>query len=1510
MKRTTTQALCLAAGLALSAATLSASGIDNARRAVPRGSGGIAITAATPAEGHATTHVRQIKPAPAGFTAPRQARTAAPEASVLAAPSMKAPGRRPLYGNVVYADSWTDASRAGIYRIPTGPGEFVPVHTSAEMTGENAVMTPSAYWLTYIFQGMFGDFQRVALYDPADWSQTADNVVQNEFDAAALAYDTATATTYGSFRSGNEYYFGTLNTQTNTVTQTGTSRPQGLTSMAADGAGQLYATTTDGAFVKVDKTTGVTTTVATIGLVSAYNTSGAIDPGAGIYYYAYTTDAASALYAIDLATGAANKLYDMPDGQNIVGMWTGAPEGTANAPGTVDNLTVTLAGAALSATVEFDMPGTLYDGTPATGAMTWTVKVDGTQAASGTANAGAHVSATVTVSAQGNHTVEAYATNSAGQGPVQAVSRWFGTDNLTAIPTPALSADGQLATLTWEAPRAVNGGFIDPAKLKYNVTRMPDGNAVATGITATSFTETLPQTDGLSRLYYDVTVVYDGAASDPVSSNQIILGHRDVPYTETFDTYGCFDYMTVINGNGDNRSWQWQDLYGPGSNAMLQYGTADHDDWLILPPVRLDRGAFYELSLDVWVQDENFPERMEVCIGTSPLPSAMTTVIIPAATYNNVSDNTLTLTEYFVPQSAGDYYIGIHATSAAERAYQLHVDNVAVARGINAAAPKAVTGLTATPGEYGALTAEIAFTAPDTDMSEKPITALTRVDIYRGETRIGSVTPAPGARASFTDTQAVHGDNTYRVVAVAGDMEGEPATVTCFVGIAAPRQVQNVKVTRGADTGEVRLTWDRVTHDVNGMGLRDDQVTYDVYRIEDEHQRVIASDITVNEASERICAADAPQQFVVYQVKAYTRYGSAPETEADIIPVGKPDGVPFVESVAGGHLSHDWAQQLPEENGEYWQTAYDNYIEGISAVDLDGGYMAMSASFIGYEGTLMSGNIAIPADIVNPGLSFYYFNYDSNNYIDVLINDGNGFVKLMTVTLDGSDAQDGWARKVIPLDAYKGKTVQIAFRGVIAHTNIIALDAISIDTMPASDLTPREFMLPESVAANEPFDITLKVENVGSARAEGYTVTLWRDGEAVETQQGPAIDPSTSHTFVFHQVADIFSEGYTEYHATVDYAADEVTANNTSRVVGVAVKMPNTPTIDDLRARRDGTSVSLTWSEPDIESMTPEAITDGVEDYVPFSIGLPGSVVEGDDMGAWSVIDGDGTTTYTLSGTPFPNSGAEMSFIVFNGYILGVEGTHGGDQMFMSFNPYDIVSENPVRTDDWLISPELYGGAQTIRFYARSMNAQFLETMEMYWSTGGTAREDFTKAGEVKQVSADWTEYTFDVPEGARRFALRNVSYDMFALCIDDITYIPADAGAGNLTVTGYNLYRDRVRLNDTPVTELAWTDTDVPAGEHIYHVTVVYSNGESCPSNGARVAAALDGVAAEAVTVTGGAGVITVTGADGLAVTVCTPDGRVTARTTGTAATTAIPAAPGVYIVTAGPVTVKTAVR
>lgn len=991
---------------------------------------------------------------------------------------------------------------------------------------------------------------------------------------------------------------------------------------------------------------------------------------------------------------------------------------------------------------------------------------------------------------------------------------------------------------------------------------------------------------------------------------------QQLPYTQDFNSEGCFDGFTVLNLNGDHYQWEWNKYDYPRQDescARLHYGDSRHDDWLITPGFNLVAGQYYEISFDVYAQNARYPEEMEVFAGAGITAEAMTIELVPATTYDNDPDNILTVTKMFTVPSDGVYHIGFHGISSDKTAYFLNVDNIKVAKGISAGAPAAVTGLTLTPGEYGALTAKIDFTAPKTLMDGGELTSLSRVEIQRGGVKIGEVSPipAPGETATFTDSEAPHGENTYTVIPYNGDNPGEPASATGFIGISKPLQVANVKVLRGSDTGEVKITWERVTRDINGMELLDDQVTYDVYRIEDEHQRVIASETNLCEATERLCAPDAPQQFVVYQVKAFTRYGSADETESYPVPVGRISSLPFIESIPEGHLSQDWAQQLPAENGEYWQNVPDSYIDGINSADEDGGYLAMASSFTGYEGTLISGNIDIPADIANPGLSFYYWNYASGNYIDVMVNKGEGFTKLLTVTLDGSDAQDGWARKVIPMEAYKGKIIQVAFRGVIAQTNILALDAITIDRLPAHDLTARELIMPQTVKTNEPFTVTVKVENVGSLKAEDYTVTLYRDNVAVATKPGQPVEPSTSCTVTFDTEVGVFSDSSTEYHAEVDYADDEVTGNNASRTAFVDILLPATPVVTDLAATSENATVRLSWSHPDLESVVPAGITDDVEEYVPFSIGLPGSVLATDDMGQWSVIDGDGATTYVLDGNPFPNSGGAMSFVVFNATVLGIQGTRSGHQMFMSFNPYDIVSEQPVKTDDWLISPELYGGAQTVKFFARSMHAQFPETMEMWYSLSGRDREDFIKAGEIAKVSADWTEYSFDVPEGAKHFALRNVSYDMFALCIDDISYIPVDPVSGNLTVDGYNIYRDKTKLNIEPVTETAYTDLSPLTGDHTYHVTVAYTSGESAPSNAARVSSSVENVSAAETSVTIHAtnGAITIDGARGAKAYVHTLDGRRVASVN-VNGKTAIAASPGIYIVKVGDTVAKVMVR
>ncbi len=65
---------------------------------------------------------------------------------------------------------------------------------------------------------------------------------------------------------------------------------------------------------------------------------------------------------------------------------------------------------------------------------------------------------------------------------------------------------------------------------------------------------------------------------------------------------------------------------------------------------------------------------------------------------------------------------------------------------------------------------------------------------------------------------------------------------------------------------------------------------------------------------------------------------------------------------------------------------------------------------------------------------------------------------------------------------------------------------------------------------------------------------------------------------------------------------------------------------------------------------------------------------------------------------------------------------------------------------------------------------------------------------------------------------------------VDNVTM---GADTNNRALLGYNLYMDGTAVNgDTPITETTYTQTDIPAGNHVWVVTAVYTTGESVPSN------------------------------------------------------------------------------
>ncbi len=1461
-------------------------------------------------EGHSAhvSHTRSIRQVPDGSRQFAQKKIRGTEFAGLSAPRMiveaNAPGRRPLYGLVTFAKSWSNYDKAGIYQVPTGSGsEFVPVSTSADMAGENAVMAGDMFWLQHITKNMFGTFQWGAVYDPSTWTCTADNVIITEFDARSLAYDPSSRVVYGCFRqAGGTYAFSILDIQTNKLTSVADLGQEGFTSMAFDSEGQLYATTTSGTFGKVDKVTGIMTAISMAIPVSTYNTSAAIDPSAKCYYYAQINDAEAALYSIDLATGSSVKLYDMPDGQNILGLWVGEDLAAAGAPAQADNVAVEFGAGALSGTVSFDMPATLYDGTPATGQLGYKVRFNDNQVAAGTAAPGDHVSEPVTVPSVGSYTVEVIVSNEAGDSPAATIVRWIGYDDLLPIVSPKLTLASGSLHLQWVAPEAANGGFVDASSITYTVTRYPDETVVATGGTATQFEEPAPASDELTLIHYTVTVDYNGTHAAPVASNAVVNGAIAPPYTQNFDVESSPQFFTIVDANTDGYTWAWS-----SGSMRARYSSVDMDDWLMLPPMRLKRGEFYEVSFKVWAESTKYPEKIALYAGDAPMSSSMVEELMAPTAVTVDGEHKMTVKRYFAPQNDGIYYFGLHGCSAAGM-YYLNVDDISVAGGIAATAPVGVENLTAVPAEYGELKVALSCTLPLQTVAGKPLTSISRLDIFRNGEKLTSLEDnlVPGSRCTYNDTSAPHGEVTYTLVPVLDGKSGESVSVTCYVGIAAPQPVENVTLARGSDTGEVIVSWDPVTRDVNGMQLAKGQVTYDVYRIVDEHSLVVASGTGDTRVVNRVSDASDPEEFTYYVVKAFTAYGASEDVESDLIPVGKPSDVPYRESASDAHLSNMWTISMPEGFGAYWEVADDGYVEGLTSADRDNGFFDLVCGYRGYEGTLISGNISLPESTVAPGLTFYYYNYDSTNYIEVLINDGTGFKVVSEATLSAS-LREGWIRKVVALDEYRGKTFQIAFRGVIVNTNLLALDDIRVGAMAADDMTVRGINAPELVTPGEEFKVDVAVENAGLSATSAYTVTLYENNVAVEALPGMELAPAAQTVVSFSRVMDVFSGQVLEYSAKVEAVSDEDETNNSSETVVTYVKFPAYPAVSDLRGEvTDRATVELTWSEPDLASGVPAPVTDDVEAYEPFSNGLPDSEVEFDDMGDWLVIDGDGGETFVIQGSSYPNSGRPMSFMVLNTDWAGLTGAYSGSQMFACFGAVDADYE-AVTCDDWLISPRLYGGVQTVSFYARSMNAQYLERMEMHYTLGGIEKTDFIKVSTVERVESDWTLYEFEVPEGADRFAIHCTSHDKFALLIDDITYIPRDPELADLHIVGYNVYRDAVKLNAAPVTSTAFEDTGVDVtSAHTYHVTTVYDKGESKISNqyvldmSGISPAMTGGVGIEAV-----AGAVVITGAYGHDVTVAAIDGRLVFAGRGKSFMR-VPVASGCYVVKAGSAVVK----
>ncbi len=269
------------------------------------------------------------------------------------------------------------------------------------------------------------------------------------------------------------------------------------------------------------------------------------------------------------------------------------------------------------------------------------------------------------------------------------------------------------------------------------------------------------------------------------------------------------------------------------------------------------------------------------------------------------------------------------------------------------------------------------------------------------------------------------------------------------------------------------------------------------------------------------------------------------------------------------------------------------------------------------------------------------------------------------------------------------------------------------------------------------------------------------------------------------------------------------------------------PVPENVSAVKAGTNVTVSWDAPLVSQ--PDPTVEGFEDYAPYA-------TEG--LGEWTLLDLDKANHQGYY------SGIDFSRDDWEEYYYGIHYNEPhswqvyGDQYFT--NPYVIPYEGKnvlsawacfgaTPADDWAISPELSGEAQTVTLRAKSLDKSNYETFHFYYSTGGMTPGDFVLVKTVSDIGGQWEAFSFDVPEGARYFALHYDGdlYDgHYGVAVDNIRYYAA--GQVALSLTGFNVYRDGVKVNSDVINNVSFTDIDAAGEDHVYNVTAVYTAGES----------------------------------------------------------------------------------
>lgn len=1414
-----------------------------------------------------------------------------------------------LRGVLIHDSSWGSSKDIGVYSVPLNADTGL-----AKMCGNSSMGAASFYkdGVVYtpnlvVWEGMFIMGATLAAFD----AETGNVISEVEIDDN---YQYLSSTYVPSLNAALSCVINLSNDEYSLVH----IRPEGIVIKIADLGdnefaagmtvgpdGTVYGLSTGGTLCTINPSTGDFQVVGQTNTTSNYTSSITYDERNSLIHYVTCAQGASpTLYSIDPKTAQATRRYSFSRFLEFGLLYMAPLLADENAPAAVTGLKADFAPGECAGTVSFTPPTTTYAGNAGSGNISYTVKANGLEVASGTtAFSAGEVTLPLTMEKSGFYKIEVFCSNSNGDGPVTFTDLFIGKDAPAPVKNVNLSYASGTLTLTWDQATAANNGYINQKDVKYTVTRYINGNPteVATDMQGTKYVENRREnSDALENIYYTVMASYGGVNAAPSASNAVNVGYLNPPYEADLSSWNSAIQLTTIDANSDGFTWKHTTEYGPGTYCYSFNPYSAANDYLVLPGLKLEAGKLYFFSFKAGSKSASYVERIAAYVGTAATPDGLDKEILPetevttvlAATAAGLQGEEFELP--FTPSANGVYYFAIKACSAMNK-FDLSVGDIKVSSATAYTAPGPVSDLQAVPAQDGSSKVTLKFTAPKKNLHGLTLRSLSKVEIFRGSELIETLHPAIGEAVEYTDEHSVPGHVNYTVIPWNEDGIGTSSSASAYVGITTPASCANVNATAGADLGEVLLTWDPVTTDVYGKPISG--VTYTVARYEENSWIAQEDGITGTSCAIRVASPYDTQRFEQFAVYPVSDKGMGQGTSIDLVPVGAPYTMPYRESFQLNTIV-GVSTLLGAPN---WEMVNDTKYQDIQSQDGDNVFLTFVDNMNPCCGRIYTGRITVDENAQNPVFVYYFFGANSNavSEFQLYVDEGDGFKTVGNPYRATRGIFGEWNRVTASMAPYKGKSIRLAIEISSPQPTAEAIDNMQLVDMPEHDMAI-SLSVPESVAVGETLNATAWVKNNGTVIRENYSVDFIVNDEIVASKAGKNLPEGESTPIYFSYEVNNSAPEKLQIQVHVNCAPDVDWENNYSDKVMVPVARPDFPAVTDLSASGSDGKVELSWNSPDYASYEC-ACTEGFEDYDVFT-GM------NDKMGDWTIVDRDGGPSGAFSNLDVPGLtlGKPYSFFVMDSSL-----SETGESFRANTGSKSLVclyNADYSQNDDWLISPELNGSAQAISFYARAYDPMYPEKVEILYSTTDREIDSFTSLKVIDGITTDgdlltWTRYTAELPEGAKYFAIRFISEDSFLIMLDDISFIPA--AASKLTLMGYNVYRDGNKINESPVAAPSFSEAGVE-GKPGYVVTAVYDAGESHASNvvypfGCSVETLL-----EAPLVRGLQGFIEVTCATEQTVTVADMQGRVIYR--GEAGR--IPAAAGAYVVTVGGHNVKVLVK